>query len=126
MRRIVHCSNCPFATSMGGTLGRPLALVIQDTGGDAQRAAVAVDELTRLGVVRDFAEIWRVAEKIVKETAKADITIGGRARARKRLTNTATLRTRACGQGARWGSSPRVRLDRGHRGCADGLLAHEA
>jgi ABC-type branched-subunit amino acid transport system substrate-binding protein len=35
----------------GGIGGRPLELVVRDTAADAQRAAAAVDELARLGVV---------------------------------------------------------------------------
>ena len=54
----------------GGITGRPLELVIRDTAGDAQRAAVAVDELTRLGVAAVGGEYHSVVARAA--AAKAD------------------------------------------------------
>ncbi len=54
----------------GGIVGRPLELVIQDTAGDAQRAAAAVDDLARLGVAALAGEYHSVAARAA--AAKAD------------------------------------------------------
>jgi ABC-type branched-subunit amino acid transport system substrate-binding protein len=54
----------------GGIAGRPLELVIRDTAGDPQRAAAAVDELTRLGVAAVAGEYHSVVARAV--AAKAD------------------------------------------------------
>jgi len=54
----------------GGIVGRPLELVIRDTAGDAQRAAAAVDELTRLGVAAFGGEYHSVVARAA--AAKAD------------------------------------------------------
>jgi ABC-type branched-subunit amino acid transport system substrate-binding protein len=55
---------------VGGIVGRPLELVIRDTAGDAQRAAAAVDELTRLGVAALGGEYHSVVARAA--AAKAD------------------------------------------------------
>jgi ABC-type branched-subunit amino acid transport system substrate-binding protein len=54
----------------GGIVGRPLELVIRDTAGDPQRAAAAVDELTRLGVAALAGEYHSVVARAA--AAKAD------------------------------------------------------
>jgi ABC-type branched-subunit amino acid transport system substrate-binding protein len=54
----------------GGIVGRPLELLIRDTAGDAQRAAAAVDELTRLGVAALGGEYHSVVARAA--AAKAD------------------------------------------------------
>ena len=54
----------------GGIVGRPLELVIRDTAGDAQRAAAAADELTRLGVAALGGEYHSVVARAA--AAKAD------------------------------------------------------
>jgi ABC-type branched-subunit amino acid transport system substrate-binding protein len=54
----------------GGIVGRPLQLLIRDTAGDAQRAAAAVVELTRLGVAAFGGEYHSVVARAA--AAKAD------------------------------------------------------
>ncbi|MFF9864942.1 ABC transporter substrate-binding protein [Streptomyces sp. NPDC013953] len=57
----------------GGIGGRPLELVIRDTAADPQRAAAAVDELARLGVVALAGEYHSVVARAA--AARAD-TLG--------------------------------------------------
>ena len=54
----------------GGIAGRPLELVVRDTAADPQRAAAAVDELDRLGVVAVAGEYHSVVARAA--AAKAD------------------------------------------------------
>jgi ABC-type branched-subunit amino acid transport system substrate-binding protein len=53
----------------GGIAGRPLKLVVRDTGADPQRAAAAVDELARLGVSALAGEYHSVAARGAAATA---------------------------------------------------------
>ncbi|MFE9649819.1 ABC transporter substrate-binding protein [Streptomyces sp. NPDC006365] len=55
----------------GGILGRPLELVVRDTAADPQRAAVAVDELTRLGVAALAGEYHSVVARAAAARADA-------------------------------------------------------
>jgi ABC-type branched-subunit amino acid transport system substrate-binding protein len=55
----------------GGILGRPLELVIRDTAGDPQRAAAAVDELSRLGVAASAGEYHSVVARAAAARADA-------------------------------------------------------
>ena len=55
----------------GGILGRPLELVVRDTAADPQRAAAAVEELARLGVVAVAGEYHSVAARAAAVTADA-------------------------------------------------------
>jgi ABC-type branched-subunit amino acid transport system substrate-binding protein len=55
----------------GGIVGRPLELVIRDTAADPQRAAAAVDELARLGVVALAGEYHSVAARAAAGRADA-------------------------------------------------------
>src|SRR5918999_905122 len=54
----------------GGIAGRPLELVLRNTAADPQRAAVAVDELARLGVAALAGEYHSVAARAA--AARAD------------------------------------------------------
>jgi ABC-type branched-subunit amino acid transport system substrate-binding protein len=55
----------------GGILGRPLELVIRDSAGDPQRAAAAVDELSRLGVAVLAGEYHSVVARAAAAKASA-------------------------------------------------------
>ncbi|WP_031079518.1 ABC transporter substrate-binding protein [Streptomyces sp. NRRL S-118] len=55
----------------GGIGGRPLELVIRDTAADPQRAAAAVDELARLGVVALAGEYHSVVARAAAARADA-------------------------------------------------------
>src|SRR5262249_29231684 len=55
----------------GGIAGRPLELVIRDTAADPQRAAAAVDELARLGVVALAGEYHSVVARAAAVRADA-------------------------------------------------------
>jgi ABC-type branched-subunit amino acid transport system substrate-binding protein len=55
----------------GGIAGRPLELLIRDTAGDAQRAAAAVHELTRLGVAAFGGEYHSVVARAAAAEADA-------------------------------------------------------
>jgi ABC-type branched-subunit amino acid transport system substrate-binding protein len=55
----------------GGISGRPLELLIRDTAGDAQQAAAAVDELTRLGVAAFAGEYHSVVARAAAAKANA-------------------------------------------------------
>jgi ABC-type branched-subunit amino acid transport system substrate-binding protein len=55
----------------GGILGRPLELVVRDTAADPQRAAAAVDELARLGVVAVAGEYHSVVARAAAVRADA-------------------------------------------------------
>jgi ABC-type branched-subunit amino acid transport system substrate-binding protein len=55
----------------GGIVGRPLELVVRDTAADPQRAAAAVDELTRLGVVALAGEYHSVVARAAAARADA-------------------------------------------------------
>jgi ABC-type branched-subunit amino acid transport system substrate-binding protein len=55
----------------GGVAGRPLELVIRDSAGDPQRAAAAVDELGRLGVVALAGEYHSVVARAAAARADA-------------------------------------------------------
>jgi len=55
----------------GGIAGRPLELVIRDTAADPQRAAAAVDELARLGVVALAGEYHSVVARAAAARADA-------------------------------------------------------
>src|SRR6188472_2033269 len=55
----------------GGILGRPLELVVRDTAADPQRAAAAVDELARLGVVAVAGEYHSVVARAAAARADA-------------------------------------------------------
>src|SRR5215510_11092306 len=57
----------------GGIAGRPLELVVRDTAADPHRAAVAVDELARLGVAALAGEYHSVVARAA--AARAD-TLG--------------------------------------------------
>jgi ABC-type branched-subunit amino acid transport system substrate-binding protein len=58
------------ANGAGGIGGRPLELVVRDTAADPQRAAAAVDELARQGVVAVAGEYHSVVARAA--AAKAD------------------------------------------------------
>ncbi|MGW2014230.1 ABC transporter substrate-binding protein [Streptomyces sp. NPDC001927] len=55
----------------GGVAGRPLKLVVRDTAADPERAAAAVDELDRLGVVALSGEFHSVVARAVAARADA-------------------------------------------------------
>ena len=55
----------------GGIAGRPLELVVRDTAADPQRAAAAVDELARLGVVALAGEYHSVVARAAAARADA-------------------------------------------------------
>ena len=55
----------------GGIVGRPLELVVRDTAADPQRAAAAVDELNRLGVVALAGEYHSVVARAAAARADA-------------------------------------------------------
>src|SRR3954452_13933060 len=55
----------------GGIGGRPLELVIRDTAADPHRAATAVDELSRLGVVALAGEFHSVVARAAAGRADA-------------------------------------------------------
>jgi ABC-type branched-subunit amino acid transport system substrate-binding protein len=55
----------------GGIAGRPLQLVVRDTAADPQRAAAAVDELARLGVVALAGEYHSVVARSAATKAAA-------------------------------------------------------
>ncbi len=55
----------------GGIVGRPLELVVRDTAADPQRAAAAVDELARLGVVALAGEYHSVVARAAAARADA-------------------------------------------------------
>lgn len=55
----------------GGIVGRPLELVVRDTAADPQRAAAAVDELARLGVVAVAGEYHSVVARAAAARADA-------------------------------------------------------
>ena len=55
----------------GGIVGRPLELVVRDTAADPLRAAAAVDELSRLGVVALAGEYHSVAARAAAARADA-------------------------------------------------------
>ncbi|WP_405944335.1 ABC transporter substrate-binding protein [Streptomyces sp. NBC_00932] len=55
----------------GGILGRPLELVVRDTAADPQKAAAAVDELARLGVVAVAGEYHSVVARAAAARADA-------------------------------------------------------
>jgi ABC-type branched-subunit amino acid transport system substrate-binding protein len=55
----------------GGVAGRPLELVIRDTAGDPQRAAAAVDELSRRGVAALAGEYHSVVARAAATKADA-------------------------------------------------------
>ncbi|MFK2853876.1 amino acid ABC transporter substrate-binding protein [Dyella humi] len=55
----------------GGVLGRPLELIVRDTAADPQKAAAAVDELARLGVVALAGEYHSVVARAVAARADA-------------------------------------------------------
>ena len=55
----------------GGIVGRPLELVVRDTGADPQRAAAAVEELARLGVAALAGEYHSVAARAAAARADA-------------------------------------------------------
>src|SRR5262245_65286401 len=55
----------------GGIVGRPLELVVRDTAADPQRAAVAVDELARLGVTALAGEYHSVVARAAAARADA-------------------------------------------------------
>ena len=55
----------------GGIIGRPLELVVRDTAADPQRAAAAVDELARLGVVALAGEYHSVVARAAAARADA-------------------------------------------------------
>ena len=59
------------ANADGGVGGRPLELVIRDTAGDPRRAAAAVEELDRLGVVALAGEYHSVVARAAATTADA-------------------------------------------------------
>ncbi|MFJ7497583.1 ABC transporter substrate-binding protein [Streptomyces sp. NPDC097727] len=56
---------------VGGIAGRPLELVVRDTAADPQRAAAAVDELARLGVVALAGEYHSVVARAAAARANA-------------------------------------------------------
>jgi ABC-type branched-subunit amino acid transport system substrate-binding protein len=55
----------------GGIVGRPLELVVRDTAADPHRAAAAVDELARLGVVALAGEYHSVVARAAAARADA-------------------------------------------------------
>ena len=55
----------------GGVAGRPLELVIRDSAGEPERAAAAVDELSRLGAVALAGEYHSVVARAAATTADA-------------------------------------------------------
>jgi ABC-type branched-subunit amino acid transport system substrate-binding protein len=55
----------------GGIAGRPLELVVRDTAADPQKAAAAVDELARLGVVALAGEYHSVVARAAAARADA-------------------------------------------------------
>jgi ABC-type branched-subunit amino acid transport system substrate-binding protein len=55
----------------GGIVGRPLELLVRDTAADPLRAAAAVDELSRLGVVALAGEYHSVAARAAAARADA-------------------------------------------------------
>jgi ABC-type branched-subunit amino acid transport system substrate-binding protein len=55
----------------GGIVGGPLELVVRDTAADPERAAAAVDELTRLGVAAVVGEYHSVAARAAAVKADA-------------------------------------------------------
>ena len=55
----------------GGVVGRPLRLVVRDTAADPLKAAAAVDELARLGVVALAGEYHSVAARAAASRADA-------------------------------------------------------
>ena len=55
----------------GGIVGRPLELLVRDTAADPLRAAAAVDELSRLGVVALAGEYHSVAARAAATRADA-------------------------------------------------------
>src|SRR5919198_1458515 len=55
----------------GGVAGRRLALLVRDSAGDPQRAAAAVDELSRLGVVALAGEYHSVVARAAATRADA-------------------------------------------------------
>lgn len=55
----------------GGIVGRPLELVVRDTAADPRRAAAAVDELARLGVVALAGEYHSVVARAAAARADA-------------------------------------------------------
>src|SRR4051794_41239906 len=55
----------------GGIAGRPLELMVRDTAADPQRAAVAVDELARLGVAALAGEYHSVVARAAAVRADA-------------------------------------------------------
>src|SRR5687768_15752127 len=55
----------------GGIVGRPLELVVRDTAADPQRAAAAVDELSRLGVAAVAGEYHSVVARAAAGRADA-------------------------------------------------------
>jgi ABC-type branched-subunit amino acid transport system substrate-binding protein len=59
------------ANDAGGILGRPLELVVRDTAADPRRAAAAVAELARQGVVALAGEYHSVAARAAAATADA-------------------------------------------------------
>jgi ABC-type branched-subunit amino acid transport system substrate-binding protein len=61
---------CDF-NDAGGIVGIPLELVVRDTAGDPQRAAAAVDELTRSGVAALAGEYHSVVARAAAARADA-------------------------------------------------------